>query len=732
MRRWTKAHGTLWLSLSVLWVAGSAQADWAGIVPPDRITTWNPGLRAIGGIPNRTSVCATLLPNGDADDTARIQTALNACVDGVVVLGAGDFHITGAHQVRLPTHTTLRGGVDAHGRPSTRVILSPDHVLRAFSIGEGGPDENFLRQPNNLTADGTLNATSVTVANNPGYVAGELVTINQLYDSSLWLNESHFGTPGAERNRNFFCRTNRFIGQVNEVQSVTGSGPYTLTFTAPLHARFTVANQAQVWRHSRSAGSDAIITAPIERSGLENLYIEGGADGGAVVMTGAKYCWFKNLEVYDWRGVAVSLTRCFRGEYRDSYVHQTHWPAPGGGGYILSVDWQAADNLIENNIHWAANKVMVMRSSGGGNVIAYNYVEDGFGFYYPTIVESGLNASHYAGSHMELFEGNEGFNFAGDIVWGNALTISVLRNHMTGLRRNVRLPDGTFGATTGGTTDPPYQPVNFQQDAGGRTMVTIGATHDYYSLVGNVLGYPNMPSPGAPWRYENTSVSNSFPAIWNVGTAGSDPPATEAQHQQTLARTLRHGNWDYGYTNGIVWDPAIADHDIPSSLYLTARPAFFGSSQWPWVDPYTGTTYTLPARARFDAILAPLPATQFYTLAPCRAIDTRSANPPALAGGSVREFALAGVTAGSCQVPADAVALAANITVARSAQAGHLTFFPANGTIPNATHINFRPGVSRANNAVLLLATNGSGRLRVLNGSTGATDLILDITGFFK
>ena len=40
---------------------------------------------------------------------------------------------------------------------------------------------------------------------------------------------------------------------------------------------------------------------------------------------------------------------------------------------------------------------------------------------------------------------------------------------------------------------------------------------------------------------------------------------------------------------------------LPDSLYLTQKPAFFGSNPWPWVDPTTGTVYTLPAKARFEA-----------------------------------------------------------------------------------------------------------------------------------
>src|SRR4051812_24948916 len=61
-------------------------------------------------------------------------------------------------------------------------------------------------------------------------------------------------------------------------------------------------------------------------------------------------------------------------------------------------------------------------------------------------------------------------------------------------------------------------------------------------------------------------------------------------------RNLRHGNYDYA-TASITWDPGISEHTMPSSLYLTAKPAFFGTYTWPWVQPEGATkVYSLPAR----------------------------------------------------------------------------------------------------------------------------------------
>jgi hypothetical protein len=66
----------------------------------------------------------------------------------------------------------------------------------------------------------------------------------------------------------------------------------------------------------------------------------------------------------------------------------------------------------------------------------------------------------------------------------------------------------------------------------------------------------------------------------------------------SLAHIYRDGNWD-NVTNGVVW--ASGARAIPPSFYLTGKPSFFGANAWPWVDPATGTTATLPAKARFDA-----------------------------------------------------------------------------------------------------------------------------------
>ena len=51
---------------------------------------------------------------------------------------------------------------------------------------------------------------------------------------------------------------------------------------------------------------------------------------------------------------------------------------------------------------------------------------------------------------------------------------------------------------------------------------------------------------------------------------------------------------------------------------------------------------------------------------------------------------------------------------------------------PTTSTISFRTGTTRANNALLLLATDGTGRIVVKNNSAGALYIVMDVNGYYK
>jgi len=135
----------------------------------------------------------------------------------------------------------------------------------------------------------------------------------------------------------------------------------------------------------------------------------------------------------------------------------------------------------------------------------------------------------------------------------------------------------------------------------------------------------------------------------------------------------------------------------------------------------------LGSAARTQAYFyAPFPvASLFYTLTPCRLADTRSGTP--LGAGERRVFP----AAGQCGVSASARAVALNLTATGSTADGYLSPAPGNG-LSGSSALNFRAGVTRASNTVVLLATDGTGGVSLRNGSTGTTHVVIDVCGYFE
>jgi hypothetical protein len=147
--------------------------------------------------------------------------------------------------------------------------------------------------------------------------------------------------------------------------------------------------------------------------------------------------------------------------------------------------------------------------------------------------------------------------------------------------------------------------------------------------------------------------------------------------------------------------------------------------------PTPTRTPTFTATATPSATPTPVPASSFHTLAPCRIVDTRNSpgplGGPALVAGASRNFPVAGV----CGVSPTAKAVSVNLTVVLPTTSGYLTLYPSGLSVPLASTINFRTGIVRANNAVLPLGV--SGQIAVFCGmSSGSTDFLLDVTGYFE
>jgi hypothetical protein len=637
-------------------------------LPAERTTLWQPGVTYNGGIPtNRTQCGATVAASGDTTgvtDQANIQTAINDCTAGhFVLLGPGTFYIqvpsgsNGGVYIEQ-SNITLRGS-----GAGTTVLDQVGSSATTFGIIIVGAQWYHWAQDSNCNGQGNCTDTAVgtvtavdgiiplstdtvkesytaTVATSDLSVlskplaVGEVVQISEQFDPNyIWYNptvnnwpqgQCGTGSGATASNVNGYCGwgedgndsslgvnedlVSRPIGQTNQITKISMNGATTtITFAAPWHHAFRVSHAADI---ARPGGTQQMLTG----IGIEDLTAAngGGGDGGGnIVFWAIANSWMKNIESYN-GAPAVHFDGCFRCELRDSYVHTAGNPNPGGGGYGMEIDSYTSDSLFENNISWSFNKVMVMRDDGGGNVIGYNYFEDGYGAGYggcPSsgtnpqggqpytstcsgIPEAGMNATHMTGTQYALFEGNQSFNISEDDTWGNATYITFFRNQAATLRRNVNNGAGTDNHDGPNcSTFACFGPVVQLSDTMGRFGINVPAHQWWHSYVGNVIGYPNNylqnPSIGyaypatfsavpgtAPgsqeqWYFEWNGIHNNGASpgqdqyeywtstLWELGGGnGSSPDAPStlpgAGGQTVLNTVLRDGNYDY-VTNKTHW-----------------------------------------------------------------------------------------------------------------------------------------------------------------------------------
>ena len=127
--------------------------------------------------------------------------------------------------------------------------------------------------------------------------------------------------------------------------------------------------------------------------------------------------------------------------------------------------------------------------------------------------------------------------------------------------------------------------------------------------------------------------------------------------------------------------------------------------------------------------VAPAAGARFYTVAPCRLLDTRILHQPLAGPGPPRTIAVGGF----CGVPPAARAVALNLTVVGPTAPGFVSVYPADLAHPTVSSLNFGAGAVRANNAVLPLSSDGTARLAAAAtlSPPGSVDLLVDVSGYF-
>jgi hypothetical protein len=121
-------------------------------------------------------------------------------------------------------------------------------------------------------------------------------------------------------------------------------------------------------------------------------------------------------------------------------------------------------------------------------------------------------------------------------------------------------------------------------------------------------------------------------------------------------------------------------------------------------------------------------------ISPCRVVDTRpeplNVGPRATPLGSGETYSTPFVGAvGKCNIPGNAFAVVLSLAVVNPTANSYLTVFPAGGSVPLASNLNYTAGQPPvANSATVQIGAGGA--LSFFN-LTGSVDVVADVSGYY-
>lgn len=533
-------------------IDGSRKVDWAGYA----------GIE--GGIPHRTTIYTTLSAGASA---ASLQSALNSCPPNQVIkMGAGAFNFgsTDIDWSGVDPGVVWRGSTNSDGTSSTVITFSGGQIF----FRSPGFSESALSVDANLGADAVKGGFTLTLAAVPSWVTvGELIGIDQIDDSSFVAGA---GTEGGQSYRQLTGNGARGLGQINRVLAKNST---TITVETPLYYGFKVSQTAQIFQ----PGYNPTTFHPLRNCGMEDLKIvcTGSASSDAHMIKAdiTDSCWLKNVEIENIRGGAHTFWDFgYRGQIIHCNFHESH--ALGGGqGYGVALYHLTSGFLVEDCIFRALHVAMSVDYGSAGNVFGYNLELDGTS-------DSKQNPSmntHGVHTYMNLWEGNwTEDKMLADWTHGSSSHNTVFRNVSTG------------------------ENTNSNKDS--RTAMSIEYYNRYWNVIGNIIGKATFQDK---YLSDSTSTSDgSVGVIMKVGgqvNINNDYSPFDANSYTSGSFILIHGNYDT-ISSGQRWESAIADHSIPNSLYLSAKPSWFGDRSWPPFDPSNFSTAqktNIPAGYRY-------------------------------------------------------------------------------------------------------------------------------------
>ncbi len=585
---------SLMLALLALFSAVNQAQSVTSPIPSTRTIDWTQA-GIPGGIPDANwPICQTIPPSGGADDSTTIQTAINSCPAGsVVVLTAGTYTL------HRPASTVCVGKTDdyATGVYEAGLCLTDKSIVlrgagpnnTVLNYGDGASiismGETYLSSSNvvmiPVTSTALKGATQLTVQTVTGITVNSYIVVTQTNpldtDGNPLVNTSGYTGSCSGCGHDL---TNTVMTQIDQVTAISGN---LITLARPLYFNYSTSPQ--------------IYHLPMIQSvGLENLRVVGTAESGTALefkninLEACARCWVHNVES-DWAvdKSNIYLSDVYESEISNNYLYEG-FDHDSGANYSLLLEFRNSENLIQNNIIRKARH-STPQSGSSGNVYAYNYELDAYmGEYHNSLPETQTHAPH---PFMNLWEGNVTPNWEFDFAHGSSSHNTMFRNYI----------DMT-------STDPDTGvPMT-----GALIAINVAYYSNYENVIGNAFG-PYGSTCNASVYETDADTSKVNGVIYQIGYyddgSGTSPNLTlSAKVGQTI---LRGGNWDC-VTKSVVWNSNVpsgslassylASQTLPNSLFLSAAPSYFAATgaAWPPINTAASTIVNqIPAQICYNS-----------------------------------------------------------------------------------------------------------------------------------
>jgi hypothetical protein len=574
---------------SLVSTAAHAQA-WTGIIDPSRAVDWS--IAGVpGGIPNRTTICSTLGTAGQSSTfvqsvtAAQINSALSACpANQVVFLNPGTYNLSASIVTTGVNNVTLRGA----GADQTLLVFSgssncwgqnADICFKATNGNwSGGPDNTATFTGAGPWPKGTTSITLSSVAN---LAVGNPLILDQVDDLSdngvIYnceqsatvspnqkppCNDDSGGTGGdSGAQRGTGTPSSRGQQQIVTVTNIAGN---VVTFSPGLYMP-----NWRVFSDSRGTNTPGAwwVASPARGMGVENLSAN---HTNSSAFLGTQFyncigCWAKGIRSIGSDRDHFAIYFSSRITIRDSYMFGTKNSVSQSYGIEA---FGSSDDLFENNVGQQVAVPFMINSDCEGCVVSYNFSINDYYSASSNWMMQGIFL-HSLTSNI-LLEGNVGSGTIGDLFHGTHNFITMFRNRFDGHEANN-------GTVTSGNTNP----------------IKIYPFSRYFNIVGNVLG-----TSGYHTSYQYTTSPEQGAGDTSVMVLGTGPDTCCQSGDPLVASTLmRWGNFDT-VSNAVRFvtsevPSALTQflnlvpltQALPSSFYLSAKPAWFGSVAWPPIGP---------------------------------------------------------------------------------------------------------------------------------------------------